>query len=270
MGSLHIQPTQPDTIRITILNDVCGKGSFPYRPSRSGTGEDSTGLTSTRRGNRWPARFEKFRRKRTRLLTTLVVLGLCSVAVLRGWSIVRFVDLRVHLGSGEKAAVSIRSWVGIPGIGSAALQGSLTQLTDATDIDGARKRADDLSALLSVRPLSPVNWLSLSGMRLVGGQNEKEVLSALEMSWVTGPNEGSIMLERGVFGLVLWEVLPTNDRKRVIDDLAGAILGTPIYARELDVAKTVLSTKSLDIREEITSLMRAQSVSATQLARLGL
>ena len=178
--------------------------------------------------------------------------------------------MRAHLGAHETGVEEIRSWDKVPGLGSAALQASLTKIADIDGYRGARKRADDLSGLLSVRPLSPVNWLSLSGMRLVAGQNEKEVLSALEMSWVTGPNEGSIMLQRGIFGVMLWEVLPPDARKRVIDDLAGAILGTPTDDRELNMVKNVLSTKSLDIREEIASLMRAENVSATQLARLGL
>jgi hypothetical protein len=190
--------------------------------------------------------------------------------VVRGWSIVRFVDVRAHLGSRETPVAAIRSWAGVPGIGSAALQASLTQMSDLTDIDGARKRADDLSALLSVRPLSSMNWLSLSGMRLAAGQNEKEVVSALRMSWLTGPNEGSIMLHRGIFGVILWEVLSPDARGRVIADLAGAILGMPLVDNELKAAKDVLATKSVDTREEVATRLKAESVSATQLIRLGL
>ena len=138
------------------------------------------------------------------------------------------------------------------------------------DAGGARNRADDLNALLSVRPLSSVNWLSLSGMRLAAGQSETEVLSALEMSWVTGPNEGSVMLHRGVFGILLWETLPPDARRRVVDDVAGAILGTPVGDSEVNLIKNVLSQKSVDIRQEIASLMQARSVPASELARLGL
>jgi len=118
--------------------------------------------------------------------------------------------------------------------------------------------------------LSSANWLSLAGMRLVAGQPEKQVLAALTMSWLTGPNEGSVMLQRGVFGLLLWEVLPADLRKRVIDDVTGAILGAVAHDSELTAAKNILSTKSVDIREEIASLMLGKSLSATQLARLGL
>jgi hypothetical protein len=205
-----------------------------------------------------------------RLLTTVAILGLCSFAIVRGWGIVWFVDTRAHFAAHETGGEEIRSWDKTPGLRGTALQTSLTKIADMTDADGARKRADDLTALLSVRPLSSVDWLSLSGMRLVAGRNETEVLSALEMSWVTGPNEGSIMLQRGVFGILLWETLPPDARRRVIDDVAGAILGTPIGDSELNQVKNVLSEKSVDIRQEIASLMQAGSVPASKLAHLGL
>ena len=208
--------------------------------------------------------------ERTRFLTTIAILGLCSFSVVRGWNIVRFVDARAHLGSGETSIEAVRSWAGVAGLGSAALQASLTKMADVADVDGARKRADDLSALLSVRPLSPVNWSSLGGMRLVTGKPHKEVLEALAMSWVTGPNEGSVMWQRGMFGLLLWETLPANARKRVIDDVAGLMLGNFVSDREFAVANNVLSGKSVDTQREIAGLMQAESLSAIRIARLGL
>jgi hypothetical protein len=212
----------------------------------------------------------KSEHKEVRLLTTVAILALCSFAVARGWNIVRFVDARAHAGVHETGVEKIRSWDKTPGLRDAALQASLTKIADMTDADGARKRADDLSNFLSIQPLSSANWLSLAGMRLVAGQPEKQVLAALTMSWLTGPNEGSVMLQRGVFGLLLWEVLPADLRKRVIDDVTGAILGAVAHDSELTAAKNILSTKSVDIREEIASLMLGKSLSATQLARLGL
>jgi hypothetical protein len=213
---------------------------------------------------------DTFERTGVRLLTAVAILGLCSVAIVRGWSIVRFVDARAHFAAHKIGGEELRSWDTAPGLRDAALQISSTSIAGMTDVDGARRRADDLSELLSIQPLSSVNWLSLSGMRLVAGQSETEVLSALEMSWVTGPNEGNIMLQRGVFGILLWETLPPDARRRVIDDVAGAILGTPVGDSELNVVKNVLGEKSVDIRQEIASLMRARSVPASQLARLGL
>jgi hypothetical protein len=215
-------------------------------------------------------KFGESEQRVVRFLTAAAILALCSLAMIRGWNIVRFVHARAHLGADETGREEIHSWDNVPGLRDVALQASLIKIANMTDTDGARKRADDLSELLSVRPMSSVNWLSLSGMRLVAGRYQKEILSALEMSWVTGPNEGSIMLQRGVFGLLLWGALPTDARQRVIDDVAGAILGTPIDDSELNVVKNVLVGQSVDVRQEIASLMRAASVPASQLSRLGL
>jgi hypothetical protein len=90
------------------------------------------------------------------------------------------------------------------------------------------------------------------------------------MSSLTGANEGSIMLQRGTFGLVQWEILPADVRKRVIADLAGAVLETTVRDGEIAPAKNVLTAKTPDTRQEIASLLRAQGVSANELARMGL
>jgi hypothetical protein len=221
------------------------------------------------RAPRAPIEHGKSERRAVQLLTTVAVVVSCGFSMTCGWNIIRFVDARGHL-HGQTGIEKIRYWEKIPALRVAALQASLTQMSNVTDVDGARKRADDLSALLSLQPMSPVNWLSLSGMRLISGQSEKEVLAALEMSWVTGPNEGSIMLQRGIFGVMLWEILSTDARGRVIADLAGAILGMPTDDNELKAANNVLATKSVDIQEELATRLKAEGISATQLLRLGL
>jgi hypothetical protein len=70
--------------------------------------------------------------------------------------------------------------------------------------------------------------------------------------------------------VILWEVLSPEARGRVVADLAGAILGMPLVDNELKAAKDVLATKSVDTREEVATRLKAESVSATQLIRLGL
>ena len=137
-------------------------------------------------------------------------------------------------------------------------------------IDDARRRADGLSAILAVHPLSSADWLSLSGMRLVTGQPYEQVLGALAMSWVTGPNEGSVMLQRGIFGLLQWEVLPAEPRQRTIADLAEALLGTAVQDGEINPAKNVLAGKSEEVRREIADRLSAAGVAAAELARMGL
>jgi hypothetical protein len=203
-----------------------------------------------------------------RLLTAVAVIGLCAFAAFRGWGIVGFAVARAHGASGDQQAV--RAWIGVAGLAGAAREASLTQVADPADIEGARQRGEDLAAILSVRPLSSTNWLSLAGMRLVTAQPYQQVLAALTMSWVTGANEGAVMLQRGIFGLLQWEALPPDARKRIIADLAGVVLGTSIHDVSITPAKNVLSNKSADTRREIAGLLRAEGVSATELARMGL
>ena len=49
------------------------------------------------------------------------------------------------------------------------------------------------SSILSIEPLSSLDWLSLSGMQLVTDQPMEQVLGSLELSMLTGPNEGYVM-----------------------------------------------------------------------------
>jgi hypothetical protein len=208
--------------------------------------------------------------RKERLLTALAIIGLCAVTVSWGWSIVGFANARARAVESEHRADAVRHWTAIPGLAGDALEVSLTDAAEPTDIDAARKRGEALNAILSVRPLSSTNWLSLAGVRLVAGEGYDMVLGALAMSSLTGANEGSVMLQRGIFGLVQWEALPPDVRKRIIADLAGAVLETTVRDGEIAPAKSVLSVKTADTRREIANLLLAQGVSAKELARMGL
>ena len=207
------------------------------------------------------------RRAPVRVGTAIVVLALCTFAGSRGWSTAQFAILRSELD--HPALVRpLGAWIGAPGVTAAALSATLTQMTDPADLDGAAKRLDELAALLSVRPLSSRTWLALAEMRLVTGRPKPEVLTALKMSWVTGPNEGALMWQRGVFGVLIWELLSPEERKLTIEQTVRAISGTPIEDSELVSAKKALSQKSAEARAEIAVLMRAES--EAQASRLGL
>ena len=199
-----------------------------------------------------------------------MILGLTGFALSRGWEITRFAEARSRFATQQKQEDAVKRWAGVPGLAEAALAASLARVADADDIDDARRRASGLTAILAVHPLSSTDWLSLSGMRLVTGQPYEHVLDALAMSSVTGPNEGSVMLQRGIFGLLQWEVLPDEPRQRTIADLAVALLGTSVHDGEINPAKKVLAGKPEEIRREIADQLRGAGVAATELARMGL
>jgi hypothetical protein len=182
---------------------------------------------------------------------------------------VRFAGVEAGVASHKVGIDAVRPWIGTPGLTSPALHASLTRMVKFTDIEDARRRAADLTALLAVGPLSTMDWLSLAGAQL-GTAQPAGFLAALTMSSVTGPNEGAVMLQRAIFGLLEWEVLPAKARERASVDLAGIISGDGLGDGATTVAKNVLRAKSAEVRSEIAGLLRARGVSTGEFARLGL
>ncbi len=187
-----------------------------------------------------------------------------------GWSIVRFSYARASVASQEDRTRAVRSWIAVPGIAGAALEASLTEAGAPTDIDRIRKRSDDFAAILSVRPMSSMNWLSLASLRLVAGQRFDQVLGALALSSLTGANEGQVMSQRGIFGVWQWENLPSRVRKQTAAGLAAAVLERAVSDQERETIARILAAKSDDTRREITSLLQAAGLSAGDLGRMGL
>lgn len=204
----------------------------------------------------------------TRMLTALAVIGLCGFTAVRGWSIVQFVAVRgsAQANGGDAA----RAWMNAPGLAGAARTAAIPQATDPRDIEAVRRRAEGLAAVLEVHPLSSADWLSLAGLRLVASESYDAVFAALKMSWTTGANEGAVMIERGTFGLLQWEILPSDACTRVIADLAGAIQAGAVVDEQVTSAKGVLASKADATRLEIAAMLRTDGLSPRELARLGL
>jgi hypothetical protein len=209
-------------------------------------------------------------RQSVRLLTACAVIGLCALALVRGVGIARFADARAHAGAPDSRADVMWAWIDVPGVAALARQAMLTGGVDPRDSEGVRQREAALTAVLAARPLSSEDWLSLAGARLVAREPYDKVLAALAMSSVTGPNEGNVMFRRGTFGLVQWEILPADVRRRVIVDLAAPTLTGIVLDVEAKVARDVLSVKDVGVRDEIAGLLRAEGVLAKDLARIGL
>jgi hypothetical protein len=205
-----------------------------------------------------------------RVSTALVVIGLCALAMSRGWSMVQFSQARAGFASDERATGRLAAFAGVPGLAIAALEASGTPVVGPSDQGGARKRIDELTAVLSLRPMSSTNWLSLAGMRLVTGQPPDKVLSALAMSSLTGPNEHAMMYQRGVFELLQWEALPNDFRKRAIRDLSGAMLSGNWGDSHRRAVVAALGGKSDETRGDIGDLLRSAGVADVELALMRL
>ncbi len=199
-----------------------------------------------------------------RLLTSFSVLLLCGFAIFRGSNVVRLVEMAAE-PSFDRAAPPR-----IPALESLALELSLEADGHPKSLDAARKRRRELEELLSLKPLSPQAWLELAGLRFVTAEPFSRVLAALEMSWITGPNEGSLMMERALFALLEWRALPRDARALALEDLAGAIAGGATTPAQIAVAKRLLSQKPAALKGKIARMLRMDGLSTAELRAISL
>ena len=141
-----------------------------------------------------------------RLLTALAVVGIC------GWPVWQGVDVIRYEMAGTNAE-DTHPWVAVSGLASAAREYAMTSVDDSSDDKTIRKRRDELAEMLAIRPLSSRFWLYLAETRVDAHEDPAEAIDALELSAVTGPNEGYMITQRGLFGIWQWEVLPPEGAK---------------------------------------------------------
>ena len=188
------------------------------------------------------------------------MIGICGLSVARGWSVAHFALVTMNIDASKNRAEIARAWGTVPGVASKALQ-ELMDMIEASDPMAADRRREDISAFLSVKPLSSFGWLSLSGMQLGTHQPMEQVLESLKLSMLTGPNEGYVMAERGLFGVSLWEDLPPDLKRHVITDLAAG--DVPEYGK----FRAVLSAKSERVRNELRAAILATGLSPKEVER---
>lgn len=203
-----------------------------------------------------------------RLLTIFVVVGACTYTAMRGYEVVEFSVALERRGSDE--GEHILRWRNVPGVSGAAIEESLKRIPFGMGSANAQNRADELTSLLGVRPLSSTDWLSLAGVQVAAGGPNDRVLSALTMSQLSGPNEGILMLQRGLFGLLFWETLSDALRQRVIRDVAGAIAEDTLSDPTASRINEIMAGKSPETRSKIAGMLGADGVPSTSLRRIGL
>jgi hypothetical protein len=155
-----------------------------------------------------------------RLLTAIALIVMSGIAVAQGWGIVRFFLASTNIVSAEKRARIGDASRATSGVSSTALKDELADETNRSDMIAPYHRRELLSAILSIAPLSSMDWLSLSKAELMTHQPMENVFGSLELSMLTGPNEGYVMAERGIYGVSLWQRLSPGLKRRVAADLA--------------------------------------------------
>ena len=203
-----------------------------------------------------------------RLLTAIALIIISGVAVAQGWGIVRFFLASMNIVSSEKRARIADAWRATSGITSTVLKDELADETNQSDVIAAYRQRELLSAILSIEPLSSMDWFTLSRSELITHQPMEQVLESIKLSVLTGPNEGYIMAERGTFAVSLWENLSPDFKARAALDLA--------YSRSsADDAKTqklrtVISSKPDWVRNELGKAILATGFSPKEIdPRLG-
>ena len=198
-----------------------------------------------------------------RLLTAIALIVISAIAVAQGWGIVRFFLAGANIVSAEKRARTADAWRATSGITSTALQGELADETNQSDMIAPYHRRELLLALLSIKPLSSMDWLALSRAELKTHQAMDDVFGSLELSMLTGPNEGYVMEERRLFGVSLWEKLPPDLKRRVTNDLAvGEIRDGRLRA--------VVSAQPEQVQNEVKAALGATGLSPKEIEkRLG-
>ena len=199
------------------------------------------------------------RPRNIRLLTALAVVGFCAWPVWQGFNLIRY-------AMADSRPEAVRPWVNVPGLSFAARENTLTSVDDSSDDATVRKRRDELAEILAIRPLSSRYWLKLAEARVDAHEALAKALDALELSEVTGPNEGYMITQRGLFGIWQWEVLPPEVQRRTIADLVAR----QVSDAKLAWLRRTLSEKTEQVRQEIRSALQAQGFSKSNFDRIGL
>jgi hypothetical protein len=201
-------------------------------------------------------------RAQIRFCTAIVVIGICGFAAVWGWNIAHF-SLAMMNDDPAKKRAEAGAWAGVAGIAANARQAEMMDKIDPSDLTAANEGLETLSAFLSVKPLSSYHWLLLASMEFATAQRMDDVLDALTLSALTGPNEDYIMVQRAIFGLSVWEELPADLKKRVVADLsAEKITDNPNF-------RGVVSGRPQEVRNELRTALLAEGLPPKDVERLG-
>ncbi|HJZ68422.1 MAG TPA: hypothetical protein VKF81_09900, partial [Blastocatellia bacterium] len=101
---------------------------------------------------------------------------------------------------------------------------------------------------------------------LVMDQPIKQVVESFKLSVLTGPNEASIMPERGIFGISIWDSLPQDLKSRVAVDL-GPIISprTPAEGEMGGKVRAIIWGETDRVRNELREVFLATGLSRQEI-----
>jgi hypothetical protein len=203
-------------------------------------------------------------------LTVFIVVAVCGGALVGGADIIR-IDI---LKSERRGSVgTAEQWDRGPGVWRLATEAADPALAQPKLGAGPAyvdQRMEYLTLLLAAKPLSSRNWLSLAELFLGASSPRERAVSALRMSYVTGPNEANAMFPRIILGLLEWSILPETIHRQTAHDLAGMIENASLSRQSGDVIKASLAGMPDEIKNQIFTMLRAEQLPAKSLFALGL
>jgi len=203
-----------------------------------------------------------------RLWTSVVTIAICGFAIARGLGVVHFSIAVANIDSPEKRAEIVKAWGSAPNVASAALRADLNTQIDPSDQKANNRRRQTLSSLVSIKPMSSYSWLWLSDLQLITDQPMEQVFDSLELSTLTGPNEGYVLGERAVYAVSLWQRLPADLKRHAALDVASMMFPrTPAEGAELDKLRAVVVTEPDWVRNEQREAVVATGVSPEEVEK---
>jgi hypothetical protein len=166
-----------------------------------------------------------------------------------------------NIDSPEKRAEIVDTWSSAPDVGLTALQADLAYQISPSDQKAADRRRDEVSSIILIRPMASYYWLSLSGLQLITDQPMEQVFNSLELSMLTGPNEGYLMAERGIYGVSLWQRLSPDLQRRVVADL------TVGEGLEIQKIRAFFSVQPEEVRNELREALVANGLSLEEVEK---
>jgi hypothetical protein len=155
----------------------------------------------------------------TRIVTSAAVMAVAVAMLVFGTSFVRFTVLESRIEAlasptlVQDALPEVESFQQWPGVAASA-----RDLVFRVAADDAARAARVASAL-AVAPCLGAGWAQLALLRAKLGAPVEAVSSALRMSELVSPHEGSIMVDRALIGLWLWDKLDPEQQGAVIREM---------------------------------------------------
>lgn len=204
-----------------------------------------------------------------RIFTALIVIGISVVTAICGFRVVEFVRWQKDTTT-EKTEAEFRWWREIPAVRAAAVDTEFREMAKRRDLQSLKKQESILADALELRPLATTYWMSLAEIGMQTIRPRQTVLSYLEISSITGPNEASIMWRRAIFGILQWDILDPAARNRVVEDLAGITQNSTTSTTAYVSLSKLLAELSAERRIELARMLREKLLTPRDLAQLGL